>query len=245
MIAIVGTHRDDILYFDSIISEKKKKMIFDKFEVIEGMIFNQEIILVYDMFTSYLSSALLMHILDKNFVNLVIVVGKCKAFSNNLKIGDIVISHEVVIGDVDQIENASALLGQVPGFSRTYPIQLDVISYVEDALQKRTVTNYHVGTYVSSNTTYQRREELNKIADGDSIYGYNKNIVLDSISGGVAISCAVHKIPFIAVKVVDKKLDDKYNVENYLKVLDSFTKVGKAVVTTIGDIGRKDVMRIK
>ena len=245
MIAIIGTHRDDILYFDSILSGRKTKMIFDKYEVIEGMIFNQEVLLTYGVFTSYLSSAFIMHILDTNFVNLVIVVGKCKAFTKDLKLGDILVSKETVLGDVNQIENASSLLGQIPGFSRVFPTQKDVIDYLEKAFQKRTVNNYYIGTFVSSNTVYQKRSELEHIMSGDSLYGYDKYVGLDSISGGCAVACSVQKVPFITVKVIDKKLDDKYNVENYLKVLESYSNVGRAVVTLIGDIGRKDVMRIR
>ena len=245
MIAIIGTHRDDILYFDSIISNKKTRMMFDKYEVIEGMIFNQEVLLTYGVFTSYLSSACIMHLLDTNFVNLVIVVGKCKAFSKDLKIGDILVSRETFIGDVNQIENASSLLGQIPGLGRSFPTQKDVIDYLEKAFQKRTINNYKIGTIISTNTVYQKREELVNIMDGDSIFGYSEHVGLDSISGGCAVACSVQKVPFISVKVIDKKLDDKYNVENYLKVLESFSNVGRAVVTLIGDIGRKDVMRAR
>ena len=67
-------------------------------------------------------------------------------------------------------------------------------------------------------------------------------MVADSITGGVAVSSFLHKVPFIAVKVVDKILDEKWNVDSYLKVLDVYIGVDKAIISTIGDIGRNDVI---
>ena len=245
MIVIVGTQRDDILYFESIISGKKNRLLFDRFPIVEGHIFNQEVLLVYGMYSSYVSSAVMMDILSKNFVNLIIVVGKCTGFSKDVKVGDIVISHEVIIGDVDQVSNADTTLGQIPGFPKVYQTGNDLINYIETACQKRAINKYKIGTFISSNTIYNHRESLEKLTYDDGIFGFKNNVVLDSISGGIVVNSAINKVPFINIKVVDKLLDKEYDVENYLTVLDSYVNVGKAVTTMIGDIGRKDVLRSK
>ena len=58
MIMIIGSQHDDILYFESVITNKKEELIMGKFKVTIGTIFNQAVMLVDQVKTNYLSSAL-------------------------------------------------------------------------------------------------------------------------------------------------------------------------------------------
>ena len=58
MIMIVGSQHDDILYFESVITNKREETVLGKFKVTIGTIFNQAVLLVDQMKTNYLSSAL-------------------------------------------------------------------------------------------------------------------------------------------------------------------------------------------
>ena len=70
MIMIIGSQHDDILYFESVITNKKEELIMGKFKVTIGTIFNQAVMLVDQVKTNYLSSALTLYLIEKYFVSL-------------------------------------------------------------------------------------------------------------------------------------------------------------------------------
>ena len=80
-----------------------------------------------------------------------------------------------------------------------------------------------------------KKEQLVQ-AVGDS------NIVFDTNSGGVALACSLSKVPFVAVKVVERYIDKNSDVKTYLEAMKEYVNVGKALVTCIGDIGRNEII---
>lgn len=85
MIVIIGETHDDILYFDSVLANKREEVILDKYKVSIGTIFSQDALIAYNLFSSSLSSAVLMHILDTYYVDLIINVGRCMTYLLELK----------------------------------------------------------------------------------------------------------------------------------------------------------------
>ncbi|MCR5185254.1 MAG: hypothetical protein K6C32_04165 [Bacilli bacterium] len=243
MILILGSTHDDVLYFDSIMTNKHSEMILDKYPITIGTIFNQEVILVYDIYTSYISGIITSYIIQKYYVILTFVVGKCVSFSNDVKVGDIAVSKRIILGDVNQIKEANVKLGQIPKFPRSLETDEEVISYVVNAIEKRSFAHYFHASFISSNSIYDDESKLKEIEMNGLVLGHNKNVVFDCTSGGAALACSLFKIPFIAVKVVQYLINDKSSAENYMDVLKQYSCVGKAVVTCIGDIGRNDVVR--
>lgn len=241
MIAIVGAAHDDILYFESVMSEKKKEIIFNRYELTIGMIFNQEVLLAYGLYTSILSSAIIAEILSHHYVNLVINVGKCISVSSDFKDGDIVISNRVIDVNCDLTTVQNVELGQIPGFERVFSIQTDIINYMKAGVNKRTYANSSVGTYLSSDNLSM--ETLEFLREKKMIFGERENLVIDSNSAGVALSCKLFDVPFLVVKVIERTIDAQSDIETYLKVLDCYINLGKAVVSTVGDIGRKDILK--
>ena len=154
MIMIIGSQHDDILYFESVITNKKEELIMGKFKVTIGTIFNQAVMLVDQVKTNYLSSALTLYLIEKYFVILVLVVGRCIAYSKDLKPLDIVISKHVVLGDVDQVNEDNVKYGQVPGFEQVFDASEDVVSYLESAFEKRTFSVYKEANFISTSVDY-------------------------------------------------------------------------------------------
>ena len=103
MIMIIGSQHDDILYFESVMSNKREETVLDKYKVTIGTIFNQSVVLVDQVKTNYVSSFLTLYLIEKYFVFLVFVVGRCVAYTHDLKPLDIVISKRIIPGDVDQV----------------------------------------------------------------------------------------------------------------------------------------------
>jgi len=243
MILILGSTHDDILYFESVMVNKKNEKIFDKYDVQIGTIFNQEVILVWNIFTCYESSLVASYIIEKYFVILCFIVGKCIAFSDNLKGGDIAITRRIMIGDVNQIKEANVKLGQIPNFPHSFESDPEIIKYLTTSVEKRSFSKYDLCTLVSTNVIMDTREKIKNIEMGGYVLGHNNNVVFDCTSGGVALAGNLHKVPTIAVKVVERGIDEKYSTETYLRVLKHYSDVGKSIVTCIGDIGRNDIIR--
>ena len=195
MIAIIGSSHDDILYFDSIMSNKNYDKLLKRYEMITGTIFNQEVVVVYGVYTSILASSITMAILDKYYIDLVIVVGRCYSLNKAHKPGDIIIGTEVINVDVDQIDHNDVLLGQIPTLPKSFIVQKDLITYLEEGFNKRTFTMGERGLVLSTNDL-----------SNEKVYGVD------------------------------------WDVENYLKVLNSYIDMDKAVTAMIGDIGRNDVL---
>lgn len=242
MIMILGSTHDDILYFESVMVNKKEDLILNKYKVQMGTIFNQEVILVWDIYTCYESSLVASYIIEKYFVILTFVVGKCIAFSDNLKGGDLAISRRVLLGDVNQVKEANVKLGQIPNFPHSYESDVEVVKYLIEAVEKRCFSKYESCAFISSNNILDTREKIKSIEMGGYVLGHNHNIVFDCTSGGVAIASHLHKVPFISMKVVERGIDESYSTNSYIRVLKQYSDVGKAIVTCIGDIGRNYVI---
>ena len=242
MIMIIGSQHDDILYFESVITNKREETVMGKFNVTIGTIFNQEVMLVDQVKTNYISSALTLYLIEKYFVILVLVVGRCVAYTKDLKPLDIVISKHVVLGDVDQVNEDNVKYGQIPGFEQIYDASEDVVSYIESAFEKRTFSVYKEANFISTSVDYHKPEQIYDITEFDHILGYDTNVVFDTNTGGVAFACNLTKVPFVSIKVVERYLDKNSNVNTYLKAMKEYVNIGKAVVTCIGDIGRNEII---
>ena len=243
MILIIGSTHDDILYFESVMANKKEDKILDTYPLVFGTIFNQEVVITYDIYTSYISSFITSLIIQKYFIVLVFVVGKCVSYSSELKPGDISVSKRVILGDVDQVKEANVKLGQIPSLPRSLESSDEVIGYITSALEKRSFARYYISTFISANRILEKSEAVKPLVMNDFVLGHKNNIVFDCISGGAFLAATLYNIPIVAIKVCEKKIDETSTAENYIAVLKQYSSVGRAVVTCIGDIGRNDIMK--
>ena len=242
MILIVGSQHDDILYFESVMSNKKEEIVLGKYPVTIGTIFNQGVVLVDQVKTNYVSSALILHLIEKYFIFLIFNVGRCVAFTHDIKPLEIAISKRVVAGDVDQINEDSVKFGQIPGYEQVFVSQDDIITYLSDAFEKRTYSKVIISNYVSTSVDYHRTAQVDHLKECEHLLGFGNNVVFDSNSAGLALAASLKKVAFVSVKVVERYIDGPKNIDTYLKSLKEYTNVGKAVVTCIGDIGHNEVI---
>ena len=242
MILIIGNQHDDILYFESVMSNKKQEIVLGKYEITIGTIFNQGVVLVDQVKTNYVSSALVLHLIEKYFIFLIFNVGRCVAFSKDIKPLDIVVSKRVMPGDVDQVNEDNVKYGQIPGFEQEFVCQDDIIGYLRDAFEKRTYSSVKIANFVSTSVDYHRATQISHLIEGDRLLGYTSSVVLDSNSAGLALAADLKKVAFISVKVVERYIDDEKNIKTYLNALKEYTNVGKAIVTCIGDISHNEVI---
>ena len=242
MIMIIGSQHDDILYFESVMSNKRQETVLDKYTVTIGTIFNQSVILVDQVKTNYLSSALVLYLIEKYLVFLIFNVGRCIAFTHDIKPLEIAISRRIIPGDVDQVNEDNIKFGQIPGFEQTFVCQEDVINYLSIAFEKRTYSSYRLSNFVSSSVDYHRVEQVNQLKECEHLLGFSNYIVFDCNSAGVALAATLKKIAYISVKVVERYIDGPNNISTYIKSLKEYTNIGKAIVTCIGDIGHNEII---
>ena len=242
MIMIMGSQHDDILYFESVMSNKKEEVVLGKFKVTIGTIFNQAVLLVDDIKTNYLSSALTLYLVEKYFVILVLVVGRCISFSPDIKPLEIAISKNIIAGDVDQVNEENVKMGQIPGFEQVFECSKDVIEYLFNAFEKRTFSTYKTANYVSTSVDIHSANQISGIREFDHILGFESSVVFDCNSAGVAMASSICKVPFVSIKVVERTITDKNDINTYLSALKEYVNIGKAIVTCIGDIGSNEVI---
>lgn len=244
MILIVGSNHDDVIYFQSALKNAKEEVVLNKYRVYIGTILNQNVMVLQDVYTSYVSSALLTHIIEKYYVLMVFCVGTCFAHTKNLKVGDIALSEFATFGDVDQIRMLKGTgLGQIPGYPQLFHTHQELMRNMEEALSTVGEINYQLCTFM--NSSYYRKDEalIEELSLEDAIENKNKNTVVDGVTTGIALACYLFDIPFISIKVVEGQAGQKTSVENYIKVLEQYSVIGKAVTVCIGEISRNDVLR--
>lgn len=242
MILILGSSHDDILYFESIMNNRREDKVFDRYPIIFGTIYNQDVALVSEIYTSYVANAVTLHLMEKYFIILVFSVGTCVAYSPDWKLGDIALSSQVLLGDVDQSFVKPVKLGQVPSFPERFLVSRDVSSFLVPTIESRSITNYHLANYVSSNAFYTRKEDLQHLLINGRLCAFDDHIVLDCTSGGVALACALKNVPFACLKAVERNLGELVDFESYSAVLKVYADIGRTIVITIGSIGRNDVL---
>lgn len=244
MILIVGNNHDDVLYFESLARESREEIILGKYHATIGLIFNQQILMLKDVYTSFLSASLLTHIILKYHILVVFNVGKCRTLSRELRCGDIAVSKKIIFGDVDQVGSVKGtLLGQIPTLPASFSVNPNLLSIINQTLDRITRTRHFECTYLSSSIYTLDYTDIERFEETLAIKGESNEIVIDDDAAGCALAAELFDIPVIAVKVVESKADEEPSVDTYLRVLKQYSLLGKAIVSCIGEIGRDDVLR--
>ncbi len=244
MILIIGSSHDDVLYFETLATNKTRKMLFERYPVVFGKMFNQEVAIVSEVYTNYISSIVTSYFIDKFFVILVLSVGTCIGYSKDVKPLSIALSEKVTLSDVDQLGIRPVSLGQIPnGFPTYFISDSDARVILKNSFEKRTNVEVFDATIFSSNTFYTKEEQLEPLKTFGKLSPIDENVVFDCTYGGISIACEMNKISSVALKVVETTLGKPIDYQEYSKILSVFIDVGKAVSSALIDIGSKDILK--
>lgn len=243
MILIIGSTHDDILYFETALNHPRKEVVLGKYPVVFGTVFNQEVMLAYNIETTVLSSALALYLIERYFVMLTFVVGHCAAFSKKWKPGEIAVSYDAIAGDVNLTQEKGTVLGQVPGEQSRFLAGQDIISFLRQAMGKRTYTPFRLATFVSCDSTRWAEENAENLSLNGVVFGETDKVVFDHNTAGVALACSIAEVPYVSVKVVEHMMDGQRSVEFYAETLKRYVELGKAIVSAIGDIASNDILK--
>ena len=258
MFLIVGTNHDDILFYETSLKNKHEEIILNRYKAQIGTINNQEVMLIHDIYTSYIASSILSYIIDKYFILLVICVGRCQAFTDNLKVGQVVISKNTIFGDVDQVGAVKGNhLGQIPGFDRFIQSDILLLQTMHNVFERVGLDTAKDATFISGSILRNKQQFILNLAneketakrydeiEKKELTRLSNYVVTDSESGGVALASSLFGISYITVKVVEGKAGDEVNLDTYLRVLKQYSYVGKAILSFIGELSRNDVERME
>ena len=160
---------------------------------------------------------------------------------DKIKNGDIVVSTKVIDANVDLSMFGDYALGQIPGFDREFLVQDDIIGYISFGLERRISITQHKAVFLSSNNMSKNMCDI--LNERKEIFSLkNELFVIDQNSAGVALAAKLKDTPFIVVKVCENNLSEVDNLENYAFVLSKYIDLGKAVISTINDISRSDIL---
>lgn len=241
MIVIIGDTHDDVLYFETVLANKKEEILLNRFKVSIGTIFSQGVMVVSGMSTSILTSSVLTYILNNYYVDLVISVGKCLSASEKAKPGNIALCSEVIDVNVDLSTFKDVGLGEIPGFSREFLVQDDIFHYLAEALENRPNIDFNKSVYLS--TDNMSLDMVNYLKRNNGMFNRgNECFVIDNNSSGVAVACTLRSVPFVVAKVIEYGLDQTQNLRTYTTVLKRYIDLGKGVISTINSIGRSDIL---
>ncbi|MBR4378114.1 MAG: hypothetical protein IKP50_04480 [Bacilli bacterium] len=240
MIVIVGDTHDDVLYFETVLANKKQEIILDLFKIQTGTIFSQEALVIRDMSTNVLASSVLTYLIQTRIVDLVICVGKCISISDSLKPGDVAVSTKVIDANVDLSMFKDVGMAQIPGFSREFKVQDNLFSYLAENLEKRVRIDFNGVTYLSSDN--MSKDMIEFLKKHKTMFAEDEEkFVLDHNSAGVALAATLNGVPFICAKVIEYGIDHSENLKTYANVLTRYIDLGKGVIQTINNIGRSDI----
>jgi len=248
MILVIATSKDDVLYLESKMRNKKYENFTDKCIYFTGLIVGQEICVAYGINTNYMSGVLATYLINKFNAPVVINIGMARAFSNDLKVGDVFVSRDVCVSDVNLINENRVKLSEIPNMPEMFISDIYLVNLLDRVGVKFFNTNFKSGTLVSSNNYYESKDDLIKlnISDGTEILGKTKNLVLDTEAGGIAVACYLLKVPFVSVKIIQYVFGaDYFNKENMIKALKMYPSVGKLVTSIIAEISSNVTVTIK
>ncbi len=242
MILIVGSTKDDIIFFEAKIKNRKREnIISDDFHLITGNLFNQKIGILYNAHSSYLSEIVVYEIIKKYHVILVINVGYASGYTPDLKTGDCVIIRQLFFGDVNFTKMNHNKLGQIPSQPQAFlcdPYLTEIFISIADEIPG---ISFKTGSLLSINKVPESRKDLEEVAFENTALGENRNVLVDSEGAGCALACHLLDVPCLAIKVCERNIDSRLTVEHYFKVLEKYPYIGRAVASLIGEISRRDV----
>jgi len=248
MILVIGTSHDDILYFESKLRNKVYEKFMDSGVYFTGSIVGQSICVAYGLNTNYLSSVFTTFLLNKFNAPVVINVGMARAFTNDFKIGDVMVARDVCLGDVNLVNCTRVKLAQLPTMPQMLISDIYLVNLLNSIGGTLFINNVKSGTLISSSNYYTSIDELInlKITDGKEVLGKDRFIALDNEAGGIAVACYAFSVPFVSIKIIQYDIGkENYSKENFIKALKSYPDIGKLVTSLIAEISSNVTVTVR
>ena len=166
----------------------------------EGEIFGEKILGFTSGSTNYLSSLSAERAIATYHPDIVVYFGESASLSPRLDLGDIVVGNRIFIHGVNFLEQGLPY-GSIPGLPSFYYSDIDLARSSEDVGMKIPGIRVLRGDILSGEKKIVNQEEFASIIRDR--YAANAHLLAyDLGSGGIALTCKLHNIPFLPLKAI-------------------------------------------
>lgn len=241
MILIVGENHDDIIYFESALRDKKEEKLLNNYPLIRGTIFNQKIIIVYDIYGTSLLSSILTYIVSKEYIHFIINVGRCFSISEDIPFSSITFTKSTYFYGLNYTKEKKVRTNEYPSI----PYKIDI----DPSLQETFISCFNKLSFkdirIVNEINVESDEDKIKLLKEDKnniIDGLSSSLISSSSIGAISLISQLFSIPFISVKVSQGKLNEENDIPSYLEILKTFITVGKSTIALIGEISTEHII---
>lgn len=194
MIGIIGAMDEEIAYLLDSMTEKREVMIAESLFV-EGKLADQDVVLLKSGIgkVNAAMTATIMH--ERYQPRYVINTGSAGGFSEDLHVGDIVISSAVAHHDVD-VTAFEYEYGQVPGMPPQFKADESLIEQAKHAMTSLQMP-HKVGLITSGDTFLESPEKVDHIRRL-----FPEAIAAEMEAAAIAQVCHQYDVPFIVIRAL-------------------------------------------
>lgn len=209
MILIIGTTKDDIIYFKNRMRIKEEGKINKNYPYYVGRMANKDVCLTFTGFSNLASSAVTSYMLAKFKPYIVIVTGAVSTINPKAKQSDLFMAEKIYLGDVDLSSYSDEMkFGQIKNLPPFFSSDEDYIKMIETINSKTENRHLLRGPLISTNTYFNDQKLANKVIK-EKYSSIESMTAFDTEAGGVAAACGIFDVPWLLLKVVNYHIGDE------------------------------------
>lgn len=191
-IAIIGAMDEEIDVFRSLLTNKKEVTVAHVL-CIEGKINEAEVVVLKSGIGKVNAAIATTLVIERYNPRAVINTGSAGGFVQNLHVGDVVISKELVQHDVD-VTAFDYVHGQVPGLPSTIPASETLVTLAEEAMKKINLS-YETGIIGSGDVFMENKERVHTVRKL-----FPTMLAAEMEGAAIAQVCYQYEVPFVVIR---------------------------------------------
>lgn len=194
MIAIIAAMEEEITYLSQTMTVKSEKSIANC-HFFEGKIAGKKTVLLHSGIGK-VNAAMATTLLHEHYKpQYVINTGSAGGYSDDLNVGDVVISQDTVYHDVDAT-GFNYAYGQVPGMPERYIADPLLLKVTEDAISELQIS-HAVGTIATGDSFMSDQNRVNFIKQQ-----FPRLIAVEMEAAAIAQVCYHYGTPFVVIRAL-------------------------------------------
>lgn len=225
-VGIIAAMDEELAHFHSLMKITTSKNSLDtNFYV--GKIFGKNAVLARSGIGKVNAASCAQYLIDLYNIDYVINIGAAGAVNNKLNIGDIVIAKDLVHHDFD-VSVFGEPIGIIPNMKESYfKCDKNILKIVEGSAEKKRLPgNIYFGT-IASGDQFISSDSNKKFIEKN----FNAHCI-EMEGAAIAQVCFLNKIPFIVIRIITDKADEKAIVY-YKKFMTDVIKNSSNIVEYI------------
>ncbi|MCF3941838.1 5'-methylthioadenosine/S-adenosylhomocysteine nucleosidase [Oceanobacillus alkalisoli] len=194
MIGIIGAMDEEIAYLLGNMDDRIEITVAGC-RFIQGELLGKEIVLLKSgigKVNAAMGTTIMMERFHPDFI---INTGSAGGFSDNLQVGDLVISNEVVHHDVD-VTAFDYSYGQVPGLPATFQADERLVHLTADTVKGLGI-NFEIGLIATGDSFMEDEGKVNTARSN-----FPEMIASEMEAAAIAQVCAQYEVPFVVIRAL-------------------------------------------